>query len=70
MKKRDYKRFNTWHDETLWSEIARNSGLTYGVYDHKKDDKYYIDGWIATTYEEAIKKADELNRKLKDPFFY
>ena len=65
-----HKRFTTWTDETLWSEAAVNSGLVYGVYDHHKEDKHFIDGWIATTREEAQQKADELNLQLEDPFVW
>jgi hypothetical protein len=59
------KRYTIWTDEVLWHESARLAGLTYGVYDNEKEDKctHEQQGGIITTREDALKRADEMNRK-------
>lgn len=60
-EKKVTKRFTIWTDETLTSESARLSGLVFGVYDSVKNRKHYIDGWKATTQQEAKDMAYDLN---------
>jgi len=65
---RKFKRYSVWTDETMWNKTAVESGLRYGVYDHKENKKVSVPKCV--TYQEASMEAEKLNNALDNPFDY
>lgn len=63
------KRYTTWNDETSWSKNARESGLSYGVWDNELNRSISYDlqekYGIIKSFERAREIAIELNTLIE-----
>jgi hypothetical protein len=66
-----FKKYTIWTDDTSWTKTARESGLTYGVYNNeiKGCESREISG-ICTSRQEALDSAEKLNSQMSNPYEY